>query len=60
MLQLLQYHVVPGMAITVDSLDNGQTLATALSGQTLKVNLPMAAAIIAIIADFAEAKGDTW
>ena len=46
--------------MNVGSLDNGQTLSTALSGQTLKVNLPMAAAIIAIIADFAEAKGETW
>ena len=42
-LQLLQYHVVPGMAMTVDTLTNGQTLTTALSGQTLKVIVPAAA-----------------
>lgn len=39
-LQLLQYHVVPGMALTVDTLTNGQTLTTALSGQTLEVSRP--------------------
>ena len=37
MLQLLQYHVVPGMAMTTSTLTNGQTLTTALTGQTLKV-----------------------
>ncbi|KAL0045360.1 hypothetical protein WJX82_004924 [Trebouxia sp. C0006] len=35
---LLQYHVVPGMAMTTSTLTNGQTLTTALTGQTLKVN----------------------
>ncbi|KAL3143676.1 hypothetical protein ABBQ38_002471 [Trebouxia sp. C0009 RCD-2024] len=34
---LLQYHVVPGMALTVDTLTDGQTLPTALTGQSLKV-----------------------
>ena len=37
-LQLLQYHVVPGMAMTVDMLTDGQTLPTALTGQNLKVS----------------------
>ena len=37
MLQLLQYHVVPGMAMTTSTLTDGLTLTTALTGQTLKV-----------------------
>ncbi len=43
MLQLLQYHVVPGMAMTTSTLTNGQTLTTALTGQTLKVWTPLVA-----------------
>ncbi|KAL0021745.1 hypothetical protein WJX79_001549 [Trebouxia sp. C0005] len=35
---LLQYHVVPGMAMTTSTLTDGLTLTTALTGQTLKIN----------------------
>lgn len=45
MLQLLQYHVVPGMAVTVSSLTDGQTLPTALTGQSLKVSILTAATV---------------
>ena len=37
MLQLLQYHIVPNVTLTTAKITNGQTLTTALSGQTLKV-----------------------
>lgn len=39
-LQLLQYHVVPNVTLTTAEITNGQTLTTALSGQTLKVCCP--------------------
>lgn len=37
MLQLLQYHIVPNMTLTTSEIKAGQTLTTALSGQTLEV-----------------------
>lgn len=40
LLQLLQYHIVPNMTLTTSDIKDGQTLATALSGQTLKVSIP--------------------
>ena len=38
-MQLLEYHVVPGVTVMAANLTDGQMLQTALPGQTLKVPL---------------------
>ena len=36
-LQILEYHVVPGMSLSISNLTNGQMLQTMLPGQSIKV-----------------------